>query len=62
MTVGQYLNKNHPDFRRWGILATYYGVLFKITRQMKWLDKSVEYLDKRWVVAREYIRTNNIEG
>jgi hypothetical protein len=48
MTIGRYLNKYHPDFRRWGILATYYGILYRITRCAKWGDKSVEYLDKRW--------------
>lgn len=48
MTIGKYLNKNHPNFRKWGMLAKYYGLLYKITGQMKWADKSVEYLDKRW--------------
>lgn len=53
MTIGKYLNKNHPDFRRWGMLAKFYGLLYKITGQMKWADKSVEYLDKRWAAMME---------
>jgi hypothetical protein len=53
MTIGQYLNKNHPDFRKWGILAKFYSILFRITGQWKWADKNLEYLDKRWAVMME---------
>lgn len=53
MTIGQYLNKNHSNFRMWGILANWYRLLYKVTKQAKWQDKSVEYLDKRWLAMTE---------
>lgn len=56
MTIGKYLNKNHPDFRRWGILAKFYWILFRITGQWKWADKNVEYLDKRWAVMMDLMK------
>lgn len=35
-------------FIKWGIAAKYYGIIGKTLRLRKHLDKSVEYLDKRW--------------
>lgn len=51
MTIGQYLNKTEKNYWKYGFLAKYYGILGKIFRSKKYLDKSVYYLDRRWIMA-----------
>lgn len=36
------------EFIKCGIFARYYSLIAKIFRSKKYLDKSVECLDKRW--------------
>ena len=47
-TIKQYLNKNDKNYFKYGVLTKYYGLIGKIFRSTKYLDKSVYYLDKRW--------------
>ena len=48
MTIGQYCNRNVKGFFMWGVLSKCYWIIYKITRQWKYADKSIDYLDKRW--------------
>ena len=48
MTIEKYLNKNNKDFFKYGILAKCFGIIGKIFRSKKYMDKSVGYYDKRW--------------
>lgn len=48
MTLGQYCNRYEKGFFKYGILAEYYGLIGHIFKSKPYLDKSVEYLNKRW--------------
>ena len=48
MTIGQYLNRTNKDFRMYGIQAKWFGLIGKLFKSKKYMDKSVYYLDKRW--------------
>ena len=51
MTIGQYLNKTNKNYRMYGIYSKWWGFWGHLLRNKKYLDKSVYYLDKRWIMA-----------
>lgn len=51
MTIGQYLNKTNKDYRKYKIYAMWWSFWGHLLRNKKYLDKSVYYLDKRWIMA-----------
>lgn len=48
MTIGDYCNVTQKDFAKCGRRAKLYGLLGRIFRSKKFMDKAVYYLDKRW--------------
>lgn len=48
LTVRQYCAMKDIRFVTWGFLAEWYRILGITFRNSKWLNKSVDYLDKRW--------------
>ena len=50
MTVEQYLNRTNKEFVGYGIKAKWFGLIGKLFKSKKYLNKSVYYLDKRWKI------------
>lgn len=48
--------KNDIEFIKWGIAVKYFGLIGKIFKSEKHLDKSVYYMDKRWCMAMNKLR------
>jgi hypothetical protein len=58
ITIGEYLRKTDKHFVKYGFLAHFWGLLGKVFRSRKCLDKSVHYMDLRWDMMMAVLHKN----
>ena len=62
MTVKDMMtNEQRRQFIKWGVKSKYYGVIGHVFKSIKYLNKSVDYLDKRWALMSDVLRTHGYE-
>ena len=61
MTIGQYLNKTNKNYRKYGFYSKWWGLLYRLFRKQEYLDKSVYYLDRRWIMAMDAVAKHAVK-